>query len=121
MNLGDEVEVPVQMRYGGASVNLVARVVEVLTFCLEVLAFCLGQGSRGLPERLLEPCGWMSGSSGILIDLGFSIEVWDAVEMDLEVAAVAMKSYPQLRHVGERMELFQVEGKYHLVLAGPPC
>jgi hypothetical protein len=28
VSLGEEVEVPVQMRYGGAVVNLVARVVE---------------------------------------------------------------------------------------------
>ena len=34
---------------------------------------------------------------------------------------MAMKAYPQLRHAGERVELFQVEGKYHELLAGPPC
>ena len=56
-----------------------------------------------------------------MIDLGFAIEVWDAVEMDSEVTVVAAKVYPQLRHAGEKLELFQVEGKYHLVLAAPPC
>ena len=60
------------------------------------------------PLRVLELCAGMSGSYGILIDLGFSIEIWDAVEMDSEMASVAMKAYPQLRHAGERVELFQV-------------
>ena len=34
------------------------------------------------PLRVLELCVGMSGSYGILIYLGFTIEVWDAVEMD---------------------------------------
>ena len=153
---GEEVEVPVQMRYGGTVPNLVARVVEdkdmqggadvlfgtrfqriarmkydcdnlrveLLTLGLVIDLEAVGVLMARMefePLRVLEPSAWMSGSYCILIVLGCSIEVRDAVEMDSEVAAVATKTYPLLRHAGERVDLFQVDGKYHLALAGSPC
>jgi hypothetical protein len=63
----------------------------------------------------------MSGSYGILVDMGYKIAVWDAVESDSEVAEMARKTHPQLNHAGDDVAMFIVDGKYHLVLAGPPC
>ena len=65
----------------------------------------------------------MSGSYGILVhvDMGYRIAVWDAVESNSEVAEVARMTYPQLNHAGDDVAMFRVNGKYHLVLAGPPC
>ena len=73
------------------------------------------------PLRVLELCAGMSGSYGILVDMGYKIAVWDAVESDSEVAEMARKAYPQLNHAGDDVAMFIVDGKYHLVLAGPPC
>ena len=42
------------------------------------------------PLRVLELCAGMSGSYGIMVDLGYRIEVWYAVKSDSAVAAVAM-------------------------------
>lgn len=63
----------------------------------------------------------MSGSYGVLIDMGFSIAVRDAVERDSAVAAVTGAAYPQLRRAGDDVCAFRVDDKYHLILAGPPC
>jgi hypothetical protein len=156
VQMGEEVEVPVQMRYGGTKLKLLARVVEDgdmpggadilfgtrfqrisrmkydcdnrrvelrtlgLVIDLESVDALIARREFE-PLRVLELCGGMSGSYGILIDLGYEIGTWDSVESDSGVAEVARQAYPQLRHVGERVELFMVNGKYHLVLAGPPC
>ena len=63
------------------------------------------------PLRVLELCARMSGSYGIMIDLGYWIEVWDAVESDSDVAAVAMAAYPKLKHAREDVCAFMLEGR----------
>jgi len=156
VKLGEEVEVPVQMRYGAELIHVVARVVEDsdMPDGVEMLFGTAFQRKARMvydcdnmrvelralgividlepmdelvarkvfePLRVLELCAGMSGSYGILVDMGYRIAVWDAVESNSEVAEVARMTYPQLRHAGDDVAMFRVNGKYHLILAGPPC
>ena len=156
VEIGEELEVPIQMRFGGEKIFVVMRVVEDSDMHAPVDVLLGTQFQRKArmnydvdnmrvelrtmgvvadlesidviiermvfePLRVLELCAGMSGSYGVLVDLGYKIGVWDAVESDSAVADVAKKAYPQLRHVGRDVVAFRVDGKYYLVLVGPPC
>jgi len=82
----------------------------------------LQQRMRAEPLRVLDLCGGMSGTYTIIMDMGFRVDLWHAVEADATARRVAEALVPGLKHVGEDVTVFRPEGGlYNLVLAGPPC
>ena len=128
VELGEEVEVPVRLRYGSAQIHVVARVVDdsempggadilfgtVFQRKMRMVYDCdnmrvelrtmgvvidletmdeLTERMAFEPLRVLELCAGMSGSYGILIDMGYKIGVWDAVECTVEDSRQLKKAH----------------------------
>ncbi len=106
MNADDE---RVELREIGVVADL--EPVEVLTARLQSDAL-----------RVLDLCGGMSAAYTTVVDMGFRVNFWHAVENDPDARRVAEALVPGLKHVGEDVCVFRpAEGLYNLVLAGPPC
>ena len=75
-------------------------------------------------HELLHVLDWCAGlplAHCVSRDLGFTIQEWHTVESDQEVSKVVEAAFPRLKSVGIDIVAFKVEGKYHAVIAGPPC
>ena len=79
---------------------------------------------RSPPLRVLELCAGLSGSHGVIRDMGYAINFWHAVESDektRKVAEAMIMSRGKVKHVCHNTEDMEIESIYDVALAGPPC
>lgn len=98
-----------ELRHMGVAIDL--ELVDLLRERME--------NERGI--RVLELCSGVSGSRGIVEDLGFDVERWDTVEKDSLRAGVGEHSHSKMRRVAADANSFRATEAYDMVLAGPTC